>query len=271
MAAHAYWRLRFTKHLAGGFIWLEEVSFRNASDTDLSVGGTALSSGDQNASFTKEMAFDKIDTTGGWSSGGGSVPSWIGYQHPTPVDVTSVVVQVPNSGSPLDDQPVPEGTFLEWSDNGVHWFPEGGTMTISSGNFSAMGNIVRLVPGPVIGSRSFPTYGGRISSPNGWGQALRGRQSSPQKSVWYDLRYGGPYKVVGTTKRKALPTNLSVSRRVILVDQTNYFVVAETWSVPGTGYYEFLRIAQGKYMVISFDHTLEQNGVIATNVPLELM
>lgn len=271
MAAHTHWRLRFSKFLGGGYIWLEEVSFRDASDVDLSVGGTALSSGDQTASFTKEMAFDKITTTGGWSSTHPNTPCWVGYQHPSPVDVASVVVQVPNSGPPLDDQPVPEGTFLEWSDNGIHWFPEGGTMIISSGDFSAMGNLVRLVPGAAIGHKSFYTHGGLISVPNGLGQQLRNRQNASPRHVRYDLRYGGQYKVVGTTKRKALPINLAVSRRVLLVDQLNHFVVAETWSIPDTGYYEFLGIAQRTYMVISFDHTLEQNGVIATNVPLELM
>lgn len=270
MAAHAYWRLRFTKFLAGGYIWLEEVSFRDALDADLSVGGTAFSSGDQNASWSKNYAFDKVDTTGGWSSVGEGTVCWIGYQHPSPVDVASVLVQVPNTGSPLDDQPVPEGTYLEWSDDGLHWFPEGTCMEIVSGNFSTMGNVVRLAPKPSAAHRLGFLYAGRQAYPNGLGQQRHGRVGSGSP-LRYNQRYAGPYKVAGTTKKKALPTNINVGRRVFLMDQLNYFVVQEAWSDPTTGAYEFLRVAQGTYMVLSFDHTGEHNGVIATNVPLELM
>jgi hypothetical protein len=48
-------------------------------------------------------------------------------------------------------------------------------------------------------------------------------------------------------------------------------VIAETWSVAVTGAYTFLGLAFGRYYVVSFDHTGVQNGVIATDVPLELM
>ena len=55
----------------------------------------------------------------------------------------------------------------------------------------------------------------------------------------YRYYWGGLGKIVGTTKIKGTP-NTPVSRRVRLIREIDSVCVAERWSDPVTGYYEFL-------------------------------
>ena len=83
--------------------------------------------------------------------------------------------------------------------------------------------------------------------------------------VGADLRYGGIYKLSGTTKVAGSP-DVPVSRRVRLYAQRGAaYLVKEAWSHPD-GNYEFGSVAFGPWMVISRDHTGEYNAVIADNI-----
>lgn len=85
-----------------------------------------------------------------------------------------------------------------------------------------------------------------------------------------DLRWSGQFRIVGTTKNKATPTDVAVSRRVRLHDQKTGDTVREMWSDAG-GVYAFNYIAPGLYYVVSFDHTNTFGGVIADNLTPEPM
>lgn len=85
-----------------------------------------------------------------------------------------------------------------------------------------------------------------------------------------DLRLGGIYKVIGTTKVTGTP-DIPVARRVRLYNLSSAGVLAkERWSNPD-GSYEFRAIAKGPWFVVSHDHTGEYNAVVADNVTAEPM
>jgi hypothetical protein len=80
-----------------------------------------------------------------------------------------------------------------------------------------------------------------------------------------DRSYGGTLKIVGTTKNKATPSNLPVSRKVSLFDQRRQVLVRQTWS-DAAGNYVFDNIKDGLYFIAGFDHTGQYNGTIQTDV-----
>jgi hypothetical protein len=82
--------------------------------------------------------------------------------------------------------------------------------------------------------------------------------------------YSGIYMVYGTVKNTGTP-NFPVFRRLRLHDSHSGNLVQETWSDAITGDYNFRYLADRSYYVVSFDHTGQYNGVIATDVPRILM
>jgi len=82
---------------------------------------------------------------------------------------------------------------------------------------------------------------------------------------------GGAYRITGTTKNKAAPSDLPVSRRVRLHEQSSGRIVRETWSDATTGAYTFAGLRLTAYYVVSFDHTNTFGGVIADNLTPEPM
>ena len=85
-----------------------------------------------------------------------------------------------------------------------------------------------------------------------------------------DLRWSGQFRIVGTTKNKATPADVAVSRRVRLHDKKSGDPVREIWSDAG-GVYAFNHIASGLYYVVGFDHTDTFGAVIADKIPAEPM
>ena len=77
--------------------------------------------------------------------------------------------------------------------------------------------------------------------------------------------HSGVYMVYGTVKNTGSP-NFPVYRRLRLHDTLSGQVVQEVWSDGITGDYIFKYLANKSYYVVSFDHTGQYNGVIATNV-----
>src|ERR1043165_5360331 len=71
-----------------------------------------------------------------------------------------------------------------------------------------------------------------------------------------DMPYGGGGKIVGTTKKDALPSDIPVSRRVRLIHEQSGVCIRETWSRASDGEYRFENIALGvRWTVIAYDHT----------------
>lgn len=81
----------------------------------------------------------------------------------------------------------------------------------------------------------------------------------------------GAGTIIATTKEKAVPNDLPVSRRVVLHRHADGQPVAETWS-DAAGNYAFTNIdPRLKYYAVSFDHTGHYRGVIADNLTPEVI
>lgn len=147
MAAHVYWRVRFTRSNGSATdIWLDEVSFRSAADADLSTGGTAIAGGIYDATYPASNAFDKTVANNGWASPLNTFPCWIGYQHPSAVDVASAVITCADNAGASDELPVDRAVFLEWSDDGANWTAADQLTYRIDGDW-AVSSVVRLVAG----------------------------------------------------------------------------------------------------------------------------
>ena len=85
----------------------------------------------------------------------------------------------------------------------------------------------------------------------------------PPPQLRCNLLTAGLYKIDGTVKLKATPTNTPLRRRVRLHNQKTGALVRETWSDEATGAYSFAGIKAGLYYVASFDHTNTHAAVIA--------
>ena len=86
----------------------------------------------------------------------------------------------------------------------------------------------------------------------------------------FDPRANG--RIRGTVKTKASPANLPVFCRVRLFRDVDGLLVAETWSNPVTGAYEFVYIETGRrYTVVGYDHTHSKRAVIADNLEPEVI
>ena len=88
----------------------------------------------------------------------------------------------------------------------------------------------------------------------------------------FDLSFDrGPFRITGTVKTKGTP-HTPVRRRVVLVVERAGRAIAETWSDPTTGRYEFNSITDAhRYTVIAFDHAGLFDAVLADNISPERM
>lgn len=272
MAAHRYWRLlarRTNTNESGTNFSVNELSFRNSSDVDLSVGGSAISSPEVNASFPASQAFDKSTATHGFVSAA-DLPAWIGYDHVNPVDVASVLFTVATT----QGFPSLNGVLLQWSDDGVAWFSEGSRL-IPNIESPAVGNVVRFTPyyGGTQSLRSLQYILGRQSAPTSQ-QTPRGI-SDLRLPAHVDIVDGGKFKAVVYTDVNALPADQPVApRHVRLHDFDGQGrLVRSGWSemVGGQAVCVFENIRQGNYYAVGFDHTGAYDAEVAANLPLEPM
>lgn len=91
-------------------------------------------------------------------------------------------------------------------------------------------------------------------------------------AVSRDVNFGGLYRVQGTVKEKASPSNVPLRRRVQLYDHATSLMVREMWSDAATGAYTFSEVNGSlKYYVVAFDHTGGYRAVIADNLTPEAM
>lgn len=258
MAAHVYWRVRFTKSNGSATdIWLDEVSFRSAADADLSTGGTAITSGIFDATYPASNAFDKTVANNGWASPSNTFPCWIGYRHASAVNVASVLITCADSAGASNQLPIDQAVFLEWSDDGSTWTAAGQLTYRVEGGW-AVAAVVRLVSGaPGTGK----LVGSSINRLNG--NVL---PQSPLRGVFvrgiyarFDLVDGGS----GTISGLITIENIPGSRKVRLYRKHDGCLMREVWSSP-TGAYSFPNINPTiEYFVVAHDHNRIYNAVVS--------
>lgn len=83
----------------------------------------------------------------------------------------------------------------------------------------------------------------------------------------FENLYSGPGQITGTVKKKALPNNLPLDRKVRLYHDRSGQLVAETWSDAVTGVYLFQGLDLGEvYTALALDHTHTFRAVAADNL-----
>lgn len=116
MAAHSYWRIYVTAN-NGDATWTDfnEIEFRaTIGGTDQCSGGTAL--GDDSTYNSPNNAFDNDTANSHISSGG--LPSWVGYQFASPVEVAQVSLITPLVNEAAR---APKDFLIQYSDDGITW------------------------------------------------------------------------------------------------------------------------------------------------------
>lgn len=88
---------------------------------------------------------------------------------------------------------------------------------------------------------------------------------------YYDLEDGGSFRIAGTVKEVALPTNTPLSRRVRLAYQDSGRVIRETFSDAAGNYsFEFIR-GDRPFIALALDHAGIYRPVAADNLVAEPM
>lgn len=96
--------------------------------------------------------------------------------------------------------------------------------------------------------------------------------TAPAITTAIDREDGGLYRVTGTVKEKANPSNIPLRRKVRLHRENDGRLIRETWSDATTGEYTFNHIrGDAVYFVTTFDHLQTYRAVIADNLTAELM
>lgn len=260
MAAHLYWRVRFTRSSASSptsqDIWLEEVAFLLSGGVEPPyAGGVALSGGNYSALYPAANAFDRQSgVTHQWASTFAAYPAWIGYSFASAQEVVGAQMAVSADPDSYDECPVDGGTFLDWSDNGTTW------TEVSDALFSGRsvpGAVVNLTSLSAVRSAAFLRTVSALSFGGGAYANVGFRDSLAHRHVYW----GGTSSIVGTTKVENMPTG---PRQVRLFDKQTSSVVAETWSEAGTGNYAFHNLASDReYFAVAHDYTRAYNAVVA--------
>lgn len=257
MAAHKYWRV-VIKSSPTSDVWFDEVSFRSAAGVDLSTGGAAISGGDYSASYPASAAFDKSLATNGWVSLAGTWPAWIGYNHPSPVDVAYVLVTCPDDPSASDELPSDDWAVnVQWSDNGTTWTSWGlvGIAKRVSGEW-LLNQVVRLEPVTDAGALCAPVRQSRL-----YGDQIpqRPHLSRAKGGYW---RWETQTTGSGTISGIVTIENIPGSRKVRLYRKHDGMLLRETWSA-ANGAYSFSNLDPAwEYFVVAHDHLRVYNGVI---------
>ena len=80
------------------------------------------------------------------------------------------------------------------------------------------------------------------------------------------FHFHGKGSIVGTLKKEATPDNLPMSRRLYLIEEDSYIVVAETWSDKDGNYRFDLLDENLHWTVLAYDYEKNFRSVIANNL-----
>ena len=89
--------------------------------------------------------------------------------------------------------------------------------------------------------------------------------------IGYDTEFGGRGRICGTVKVKGTP-NYAVRRKVRLFVERSGICIAEQFSDPVTGEYDFKFVKMTeRYTVVSYDYENNYRAVVADNLAPELI
>ena len=89
--------------------------------------------------------------------------------------------------------------------------------------------------------------------------------------IGYDTDFGGRGRIYGTVKVKGTP-NYAVRRKVRLFVERSGICIAEQFSDPVTGEYDFKFVKMTeRYTVVSYDYENNYRAVVADNLAPELI
>lgn len=120
MAAHRYWRVRFSAATGGSNIWLSELEWLRAGTGNIVAPTRSTASSSYSADYKVNTLFDGIKNAGdGWASS--AVACWVASDFTNPVDLEAVrVFNAWQTGS-AGELPVLSAVYLEYSDNNTNW------------------------------------------------------------------------------------------------------------------------------------------------------
>lgn len=267
MPTAKHWRIRFVQG-SSSQIGLVEFNMFDASSNDLRITASGVINSWGTAISPETYPLSNLyDNNTGSVAIFGLYNSLIGFEFASDVEVSTVQMSI------SANIPLLEWTRLEYSNNGIDWF--GARVGLVSGTWGANQTVTINAAESYLPLSFISAEGDAIFEPLDLNSAIDWGQVNSSSIVISDNNrdnvFGGDKKIVGYTKVLMSPSNLPVSRKVVLIDQLSGVAVRSTWSVAETGLFKFERIADRIYYIVSFDHTKQFNGVIATDVVPENM
>lgn len=120
MAAHRYWRTRFSLSSGGYGVWLAELEYLAAGTGSKVSPTSSTASSTYSSGYNVNNLFDGLKTTGaGWVSA--TAASWVASDFTTPVDIEAVRVWNTWDTGATYELPVLGNVFLEYSDDNTNW------------------------------------------------------------------------------------------------------------------------------------------------------
>lgn len=252
---------------SGNGLAVSEVEMRgSAGGADLCVGGTA--SGTSNFGHVAANAFDNDNATVWYNGSTGGTWARLAYQFLTDVDVVEIMLRNAPATPYPGTQYGPLVCRVEWSDNGTDWFIGSSafeTLGLATDDVVVVGGISDAAP---AGKLIQTLLAARNESPSSPGSAV----IAPRYiGTVRNMIFGGRGRISGTVKIKGTP-NYAVYRKVRLVREIDAICVAEQWSNPVTGAYQFDYYDETQtYTVISYDYENDFRAVIADNLTPDII
>lgn len=258
MAAHRYWRL----DLLANFAWvaIREIEMRaTIGGPDLCSGGTPFAS--ETNDGDPSYLFDNNLSTHWGVVASGQGTCYVGYDFGAPVEIVEIAVSTRDQfGDP--NYRIRFAT-LSYSDDGRNYT----TLGPGIGQFFGPPATHVISGFAEIDTSLFRTAGSVTRWDLAWPAGAVNGRLLPDL-VRYDQLDGGALRIAGAVKIDDTP-DIPVSRRVRLFDQLSGRLVRETWSAED-GSYSFDKIADRKFFVVAFDHTLQDNAAIKDQISPEV-
>jgi hypothetical protein len=251
---------------SGNGVSVAEVEWRGSpGGADLCVGGTP--SGDSTGGFVAANAFDNDNATYFYNGATGGVCARLSYDFGSSVTPAELWLRNAPAGTHNGLQYGPAHVRVEWSDDGTTWIT-GSTAF----NASVLGTDEEITVG---GISDAPPSGLLIEIP---APLITFAPTWPVTPLVFDVAllatrpdYGGYGRIAGDVMIKGTP-DAPVRRIVRLVREIDAVCVAQQWSDPITGAYEFLGFDPAQlYTVLAYDELGGYRAAIASNVVPEPM
>lgn len=258
MAAHRYWRFYFPTIPSGGngYAGVGEVELKIvANGADVTGSGTAIASS-YYPGYTPDKAFANdgvVRNTQSWFSNTTIYPHWLGYDFGA--EQEKDIIEYSLTATDPSNNEMPTTWNFQWSDDAVSWNTLGTETGIGWGHgmtktFTLTGQVF---PDILAVNTFLPAYapGALIGSGTHKLQnfAIPAKLASAKNASL--CAFVGTYTVSGVLTVENEPR----SRKVRLHNLKTGELIAQMWSDPVTGYYEFNQLELIEYYVWSEDYT----------------